>query len=375
MNILMISGDKKIMDEKSGVHARMVSYARVAGELHVIVLTDRGGLARSYGSLFLYPAAGNKLMRRFLAYRIAQSIAKSRAIDVITAQSPDEIGLIAYAVARSFGIPLQLQVHTDIMSPWYRRAGIVPRMKYMFARFLLRRADCLRVVSHRIMRSLTRELNIPESSIMVLPVFTDMHPFMHGEATIQDARMQKSDCKIIAVGRFLDREKNFSMLIRAMADVVRVCPHTVLKIVGDGPDKQYYESLIATLHLNDHVFLEPWREDLAAFYRSFDVFVLPSYIEGWGMAVIEAMAAGLAVVMTDVGVAGEVVRDDINGSIVPVNDQSMLADALIRLCQSPEKRNTYAKAARETVLHLTPRTKDEYLIQWQKSFDCCKSIL
>ena len=371
MNILMISGDKKIMDDKSDVHARMVSYARVADELHVVVLTDRGEPAHSHGNLFIYPAAGNKLMRRFFAYCIARSIAKNRAIDVITAQSPDEIGLIAYAIARSSGIPLQLQVHTDIMSPWYRRAGIVPRIKYMFARFLLRRADCLRVVSHRIMRSLTRELNIPESSIMVLPVFTDMYPFMHGEATIQDARMQKSDCKIIAVGRFLDREKNFSMLIRAMADVVRVCPHAVLKIVGDGPDKQYYESLIATLHLNDHVFLEPWHNDLVSLYKSFDVFVLPSYIEGWGMAVIEAMAAGIAVVMTDVGVAGEVVQDGVNGGVVPVNNQEALTAALIKLCKNPDLRKKYSHAAKETVLHLAPHTKEEYLLAWRKSFDCC----
>ena len=106
VKLLMISGDNRIMDEKSNAHARMVSYAHMCDELHVVALTDRGEPAHSHGNLFIYPAAGNKLMRRFFAYRIARSIAKNHAIDVITAQSPDEIGLITYAVARSFGTSL-----------------------------------------------------------------------------------------------------------------------------------------------------------------------------------------------------------------------------------------------------------------------------
>ena len=258
------------------------------------------------------------------------------------------------------------------MSPWYRSAGILPWIKYILARFLLRRADCVRVVSQRIAQSLIKELNIPESSITVLPVFTDIHTFMDGSVEIaKDIRTKHSTCAIITVGRFMDREKNFSMLIRAMSDVVHICPDVVLIIVGDGPDKQQYESLIKRLHLQGNVFIEPWRDDLASFYKSFDLFVLPSYIEGWGRAVIEAMAAGLPVVMTDVGVAGEVVQDGINGIVVPVNNQKTLTAALIELCKNADTRKKYSYAAKERVLHLDLRTKEEYLNKWRKSFDCC----
>ena len=371
MKILMISADKKIGDEKSDVYERQRAYARMCDELHIIVLTDSGGGDRVRENLFLYAASGNKIMQRMHALRIARLVAKGRKMNVITAQSPDEIGLIAYIIARLFHIRLQLQVHTDVCSPWYRSAGMVPRMKYMLARFLLRRADCVRVVSARIARSLVSELNIPESLITVLPIFTDVALFAKRIEAPKDGRMRKPECSMIAVGRFLDKEKNFSMLIRAMITVVKQCPAAVLTLVGDGPDKEYYEMLVAAFNLKNNVFLKPWRNDLSVLYPSFDLFVLPSYIEGWGMAVIEAMAAGLAVVMTDVGVAGEVVRDGINGIVVPVNDQDALAHALIQLCKNPDLRKKYSQKARETVLHLVPRTKEEYLKQWRKSFDCC----
>ena len=372
MKLLMISGDKGIMDEQSDVRRRMHAYARMADELHIVVLCDRVHQQRTEGNLFLYPVSGNLVMRRVSAYGAAWRIASRRNIDTITAQSPDELGLIAYLVARSFHLCLQLQVHTDIMSPWYRRAGTIPRLKYMLARFLLPRANCVRVVSQRIAVSLTREFAIDPSMISVVAIATDIHKFIAGASGAAKKDRGNAACAIISAGRFLEREKNFSMLIRAMVRVVEKYPAATLVLVGEGPDREYYESLIAALRLGRNVFLEPWRWDLDTYFSSFDLFALPSYIEGWGMAVIEAMAAGLAVVMTDVGVAGEVVRDGINGRVVPVGDQDAFTQALIDLCGDPDKRNTLARAGREAIHHLGPHTEEKYLEQWRKSFDCCK---
>ncbi len=372
MKILMISGDNGIMDETSEAHERMRSYAAVCDELHIVVLTGYADMPHAYGNLFIHPATGNKVTARINAYRAARSIAARYSIDVVTAQSPDELGLIAYMIARSIHARLQLQVHTDIMSQWYRRAGIGARIKYIFARLLLPRADCIRVVSRRIASSLMRELSIAESKITVVPIFTDREKFMHhGLRIVKDARTRHSPCPMIAVGRFVDKEKNFSMLIRAMTEVVKAYPPAILIIVGDGPDKAYYQSLITVFNLSRNVFLEPWRKDMHAFYRSFDLLVLPSYIEGWGRAVIEAMASGLPVLMTDVGVAQEVVHDGINGRIIPVADQSALVSAIIDFYAHPEMKTQFARAAQETVLNLSPRTKEEYYIEWKKSFDCC----
>lgn len=373
MNILMISGDKEIADEQSQSHGRMRVYAGVCAQLHIIVLTDEPASLRIYGNLFVYTAsASGKMMQRVHAYRTARKIAARRNIDCVTAQSPDDLGIIAWRVSKLRGIPLQLQVHTDILSPWYRRAGTVPWIKYCLARFLLPRAQCIRVVSKRIKESLMRELYISDSVIIVLPIFTDIRKFdLHDRVDARGGDRLDFSCKIISVGRFLDREKNFSMLIKAMANVVKKCPFVLLILIGDGPDRQRYEDLIKVYDLKDHVIIKPWRSDLDSLYASFDLFVLPSYIEGWGRAVIEAMASGLAVIMTDVGAAGEIVHDGVNGRVIPVGDFMALSEALTELCEQPEKRRALAQAGKETVMRLHPRTQEEYLAEWKKSFECC----
>ena len=373
MNILMISGDKSILDEQSEAHERMRAYAGVCDELHIVVLTNQDSTVRVYGNLFLYHACGRgKIIQRMRAMSMARMATKRHMIDIVSAQSPDEMGCIAFVISRLFRIPLQLQVHTDMLSPWYRRAGIMPRIRYYLARFLLPRAQCIRVVSRRIRDSLADTLGISSSLMTVLPIFTNVQKFtVPHSGGIDNAKLRSAQFKIIAVGRFLDREKNFSMLIRAMTGVIKMCPSAILMLVGDGPDKEYYVSLIHLYGLENHIIVEPWRTDLDMLYPSFDVFALPSYIEGWGRAVIEAMASGLAVVMTDVGLAGEVVHEGINGYVVPVADSAKFTVRLIDLWQNPEKRQAFGRMAKETAVHLEPRTEGEYLIQWRKSFTCC----
>jgi len=245
-------------------------------------------------------------------------------------------------------------------------------MKYMLARYLLPRASCVRVVSRRIADSLLRELHIQPSVVSVVPIALDMHKFANlTSSTSKDHHGDNASCTIVSAGRYVEKEKNFSMLIRAMVRVAEKYPLVKLVIVGDGPDKEYYQSLISALRLGRNVFLEQWRTDMEALLPSFDLFALPSYIEGWGMAVVEAMAAGVPVVMTDVGVAGEVVHDRVNGRVVPVGDQEAFAQALIDMRGSAQDRKAFARAARETIEKLTPRTYEAYLDQWRDSFNCC----
>lgn len=374
MKILMISADPRILTPASDAAGRMREYAHVLGELHIIVFSRIPLMAKRAhnGNLFLYAAYGGGLpMRSFRAWRRGSEIVRGGNVDAITAQGADETGVIAWLLARRFGIPFQLQIHTDIINPRYRRAGWKEHLRYRIARFLIPRAAGVRVVSERIKKSLIASGVVKrEAHIAVLPIFTDIAPFA---AVVPNPAIEKRfadyDFKIIAAGRFVDKEKNFSMLIDIMFAFMQVCPRALLAIVGEGPDKKKYESKIRNYGLGKNVILEPWRDDLASFYKSFDLFVSPSYYEGWGRAVIEAMAAGLPVIMTDTGLAGEVVKNEENGIVVPVGDTQAFLGAIKMLYENPEKRKFLATAGRETVKNLHPATREEYLAWYRQCFD------
>lgn len=358
MKILMLAEDPNICQADSNARKRMEAYAGLFDELHVVVLT-----------------AGNPVLRRWRMYRIACSLAGRVRLDVVSAQGPNEVGYIAYRIARRFRIRLQLQVHTDVLSPWYRKASWKERLRYLLAIFLLPRADCLRVVSQRIRHSLVAQLHIPDSRISVLPIFTDLEPFSHSSPKPEDlARLQGHAFRMIAVGRFVDKEKNFSMLISMMAELVKQEPDVILVLVGDGPDKANYQKQVAHYGLEKQVIIEPWRSDLASFYKCFDVLLISSNYEGWGLVAMEAMAANLPLVMTDVGLAGEVVHDGTNGRVVPVGDATAFLTAILNLYHHPEKRRAFADAAKRTVAEIKPQSEVEYLQLYRGSFDWCTTL-
>src|SRR3989344_5219565 len=148
MKILMLAEDPNICVAGSSARKRMERYAELFDELHIVVLTGTGFKTEQSGKLFLYPTTiGNRLLRRWRMYATAHSLAKRVRFDMISTQGPDEVGFIAYRIARRFGIKLQMQVHTDFLSPWYRSASWKEYFRVLLARFLLPRADCVRAVS------------------------------------------------------------------------------------------------------------------------------------------------------------------------------------------------------------------------------------
>jgi glycosyltransferase involved in cell wall biosynthesis len=150
------------------------------------------------------------------------------------------------------------------------------------------------------------------------------------------------------VGRFVPI-KNVPLLIDAFARVHVRKPATRLKLVGDGEARQQIEAAIVRHGLGHVVELAGWQDDLLDLYRSFDVLVLTSLNEGTPVAVIEAMAAALPVVATDVGGVGDVVTHDETGLLVPSQDVKALADAMLRLLDSPDDRRRLGAAGREFV--------------------------
>ncbi len=160
----------------------------------------------------------------------------------------------------------------------------------------------------------------------------------------RDGRPAREPVEVVSVGR-LAEPKDFATLVEAVG---RVRPGSVrLQIIGDGPHRAALEGQIARLDLADAVELVGEIDDVPARLRDADVFVLASRSEGMPISVLEAMAAGLPVVASDVGGIHEAVEDGITGILVPPGSVAELGAALDRLAADASLRERLGRAGRE----------------------------
>lgn len=129
----------------------------------------------------------------------------------------------------------------------------------------------------------------------------------------------------------LHPRKGFQYLIEAMPQVLAALPQARLLIVGRGQDRSRLEQIVLNCGVGEHVEFLGERSDIPDLLAEFDVFVLPSLLEGIPNALLEAMAAGLPSVATRVGGVPELLEDRKQGFLVNAKSPTELARALIEL--------------------------------------------
>ena len=176
------------------------------------------------------------------------------------------------------------------------------------------------------------------------------HPSLRGGERRTELRAElgfgPGDVVIGTVGRMV-REKGYRELFAAAQALRAQDPDARFLVVGEAdpakPDAVTAEEVLAA---RPHVTFTGWREDVPDLMAAMDVFVLPSWREGMPRSAIEASAAGLPLVLTDIRGCREVVSHGIEGLLVPVRRPDALADALLRLVRRPDLRERMGLAAR-----------------------------
>jgi len=127
-----------------------------------------------------------------------------------------------------------------------------------------------------------------------------------------------------------------------------------LVLVGEGPERPRIERLLRSLNLTDFITLAGQQDDISPYYGIADVFLLPSLSEGCPNVLLEAMAAGVPVVATEVGGIPEVVTNGKDAILVKKRDPAGLASATVQLLQGRELRGHLVSYASEIVARNTP---------------------
>jgi phosphatidylinositol alpha-mannosyltransferase len=153
--------------------------------------------------------------------------------------------------------------------------------------------------------------------------------------------------RLLWVGR-LDPQKGFPVAVQAFARLAGSIPDLWLVVAGDGRDRDAVGRVDLTVRERVLMLGGVAHDRLPGYYRAADVFVSAAVgQESFGLVLVEAMAAGLPVVATDIPGYREVVRDGVDGLLVPPRDPIALADAAARVLDDPGAARMYAQAGRE----------------------------
>jgi N-acetyl-alpha-D-glucosaminyl L-malate synthase BshA len=328
----------------SGVVAAEVatSLARRGHRVHVFSDAPpgrlQGGVAFHRVQAPAYPQLGHDLYTLALASSIID-VARTAGLDVVHAH---------YALPHAVSAELARQiceaeapgraplVVTTLHGTDTTLVGIDPTFRPL-TRFAVASSDAVTVPSAWLAEATRRNLELPSDfAIDVVPNFVDTVRFAPAP---------------VATPPFLVHVSNFRPLKR-VGDVVRVFARvregraTRLRLVGDGPDRAAAEALATELGVAGDVDFLGEREDLPALVAGAAAFLLPSETESFGLAALEALAAGVPVVASRVGGLPEVVRDGEDGFLHAAGDVGAMAASAARLVDDAALRARLGAAGR-----------------------------
>jgi glycosyltransferase involved in cell wall biosynthesis len=240
--------------------------------------------------------------------------------------------------------------HGHVFEGYFRPS--VARIVRRVERALARVTDRIIAISPGQRSDLVERFHVaPANRVVVVPLGLDLEP-LAGLARDRSRTRSTGDADAVVcafIGR-LAPIKHVDLLIRACARAFASESHGRLLVVGDGECRAELEALAAQLGVMDKITFAGWQTDLQALYAGVDLVALSSLNEGTPVALIEAMAAGCAVVATTVGGVPDVVDDRRTGRLVAPGDESALARVLAELIADAEQRARLGAAARAEAL-------------------------
>lgn len=275
-----------------------------------------------------------------LLWKLA-ALVRKYSIEIIIANSPRDIriaGLVSLFF-KNLTILGLYQVDIPIEDRWNYRLT--------FNYF----ADAL-IANSRATKETLRKNNpwLNQKKIAVIPHGIDPEKYRTGEReSIRSSLGLPSDAFVVGfVGRFC-RQKGIDVLLPTMERIAKKYPNVHFVLVGTGKMEEEMKQFIQKAQIAHTVHFLGFREDIPAIMQAFDVLLVPSIWEGFGLVLIEAMAANVPCIASHVSSIPEIIEDNVNGLLVPAGDVDALASALERFLLEPALRDRFSSGAHRSV--------------------------
>lgn len=225
------------------------------------------------------------------------------------------------------GIPVIIHEHfIDSEMPWYQQLA---------DRILSQWTTVGIGVSKAVSQSMKQRRHMPANRVLTLTSGVPFEDFRRRQedelvALRREFQIDPSQMVVGCIGR-LATVKGHNILIKGWSKIIAACPKAVLLIVGDGPERASLERLVQECGVQGSVKLVGHRDDVADCLSLFQLFCMPSFSEGFPMALIEAMAVRIPIVASNVGGIAELLTSEKDALLVPSGDSGLLAAAVVRV--------------------------------------------
>lgn len=263
--------------------------------------------------------------------------------------SPATIGLLGKALLSK---KLIINPHSTSLSGALANLMHKRRSGPLRLAWMRRAADRFVAISRQVADDLT-SLHIPADKIIAIPNGLDtgrFSPVQPEQRAAQRRALHLPSGSLVTFAGRLDPVKQVSVLLQAWPAVLDRVPGTRLLILGDGPQRPALQKLAGDLGIDEHVLFPGFVDDVAGYLQCSDLFVLPSRSEALPVALLEAMACAVPAIASNVGGIPDIVRDGVNGRLVPSGDVRELANAIIHVLDDSALRHRLGRHARADIL-------------------------
>jgi len=229
------------------------------------------------------------------------------------------------------------------LQPQYNR--ILKKVLFFFERIAYKNADAVVFLSEAEKEQFEKKIGVLPKRFEVIPTGVELPEVSDGciIKVREDFGLGES-VTLVAVGRLIG-VKGIDVLIRALEGLE---DEFKVLIVGDGPERKRLEDLAETCRVREKIIFTGWRDDIPAILAASDIFILPSYSEGLPIALLEAMAAGKACIVTDIGLPVENGKEAL---VVEAGNVGELRGAIEDLLKDKELRQRLGEEAKKKVIN------------------------
>jgi glycosyltransferase involved in cell wall biosynthesis/predicted O-methyltransferase YrrM len=276
-------------------------------------------------------------------------IASKGSYDIIHAHM-GRTGLYAKLVGVLTGKPVIVTEHLVAHDHSWIRNPVKRRLHLMGHKLSNRMSKLVIAVSGEARNAYIERQGISPEKVITIHNFVDAELFAEEKKTAKIRKELKIDKDNLVVG-FLGR-LDWRKGLRTMVDAAGGLKGVKFLIVGDGDAREELIDEIRRKHIEETFILTGLRKDVPALMKAMDIFVFPSYAEyeSFGIAVIEAMAAGIPVIASDIGPLREIINNGENGILIPKKDPDKLRSAIESLMKDRDLMKRLGEEGRRTIL-------------------------